>query len=56
MRYDKELDENYWDTTGRNDEKILGVIRESDDVDVVSEGDLNWLKITCVLWTYYSYK
>lgn len=34
-KYDKELDNTYWDTSGPHDEKILGVIRESDKVEIV---------------------
>lgn len=33
--YDKELQNMYWDTTGPDAEKILGLIRESDTVQIV---------------------
>jgi hypothetical protein len=55
-KYDKEFETEYWDCSGANDEKILGVIRESDSVEVVKDGQNNWLKISCVLWTYYTYR
>ena len=55
-KYDKEFQTEYWDCSGPNDEKILGVIRESDSVEVVQDGQNNWLKISCVLWTYYTYR
>ena len=54
MRYDSELDENYWDTD--YGERILGFIRESDKVEVVQKGGLNWIKFTCVLCVQYCYK
>ena len=55
-RYDKEFETEYWDCNGYTDEKILGVIRESDTVKIVEEKGLHWLKISCVLWTYYTYR
>ena len=55
-RYDKEFETEYWDCNGYTDEKILGVIRESDTVKIVEEKGLHWLKISCALWTYYTYR
>ena len=55
-KYDKEFETEYWDCSGPNDEKILGVIRESDNVEIIKDGKNNWLKISCVLWTYYTYR
>lgn len=55
-KYDKEFETEYWDCSGPNDEKILGVIRESDNIEIVNDGKNNWLKISCVLWTYYTYR
>lgn len=55
-KYDKEFETEYWDCNNANDEKILGLIRESDTVEVVEEKSRNWLKISCALWTYYTYK
>lgn len=55
-REDAETGINYWDTSGQG-ERILGVIRESDDVKVVHEKDgLDWIELTCALWTRYAYK
>lgn len=54
--YDKELQNTYWDTSGPDAEKILGLIRESDTVQVIESEGLHWLNITCAIWTYYSYK
>lgn len=55
-KYDKEFEMTYWDTSGPNAEKALGLIRESDDVEIVQYNGQNWLKISCALWTYYSYR
>lgn len=55
-RKDDETGVVYWDTSGQG-ERVLGTIRESDDVKVVHEDDgLDWLELTCVLWTRYAYK
>lgn len=54
--FDKDLQQDYWDTTSGHSEKILGLIRESDKVDIVESDGLHWLKISCALWTYYSYR
>lgn len=56
MEYDKELEEFYWDCNSADGERILGVIRESDNVEIVKEGGFNWIKLSCVLWTQYSYR
>lgn len=55
VSYDNDLGMAYWDTT--YGERILGVIRESDPVEIVTDNaGLNWLKVRCVLWTSYCYK
>ena len=54
MRYDKELDMSYWDT--EHGERILGVIRESDKVEIVEKDGLHWIRLTCVLYVQYCYK
>lgn len=54
--YDKELQNTYWDTSGPDAEKILGLIRESDTVQIIEQDGLHWLNITCAIWTFYSYK
>lgn len=55
--YDTETQMNYWDTLGKQGERILGVIREKDGVQIV-EGDdgLKWIELTCCLWVQYCYK
>ena len=56
-RRDTETGLDYWDTLGREGERILGTIRESDQRTITLEPDgLYWIKFTCILWTQYSYK
>lgn len=52
--YDPELQQNYWDNS--NGEQILGVIRESDTVQIVNYNGKNWIKCTAILYTQYNYK
>ena len=55
--YDSETQMNYWDTLGKKGERILGIIRESDPVEIVQGSDgLNWIELKCCLWVNYSYK
>lgn len=55
--YDSETEMDYWDTLGKKGERILGVIRESDEVKIVQDKNgLSWICLTCMLWTQYSYK
>lgn len=54
-RYDPETDTYYWDTSMRG-ERILGLVRESDTVDIVEKDGLHWIRLTCALWTQYCYK
>ena len=52
--YDNELQKQFWNVEGG--ERILGVIRESDPVELVEKDGLNWIKFRCVLWVQYCYK
>lgn len=55
--YDSETEMSYWDTLGKKGERILGIIRESDEVKIVDdERGLSWITFTCALWTQYSFK
>lgn len=55
--YDSETEMSYWDTLGKKGERILGLIRESDEVKIVKgKDDLNWIELKCCLWVQYSYK
>lgn len=55
-KYDADYENYYWDTSSGSAEKPLGLIRESDKVEVVDHNGLKWLKISCALWTMYSYR
>jgi len=55
--YDTETQMNYWDTLGKKGERILGLIRESDPVEIVQGKDgLNWIELKCCLWVNYGFK
>ena len=55
--YDSETEMSYWDTLGQKGERILGIIRESDNVRVVEDNKgLSWIVCSCCLWTQYSFK
>lgn len=54
---DPDTGMDYWDTLGQKGERILGVIRSEDDVEIVDDNKgLSWLCCSCALWTQYSYK
>lgn len=53
-RKDIETGIDWWDT--EHGERILGVIRESDNVEIVEKDNLHWIKFTCVLFVKYCYK
>ena len=54
---DPETNMDYWNTLDGKGERILGVIRSEDDVEVVKdEKGLSWICLSCILWTQYSYK
>lgn len=53
---DGETGMSYWDTLGSKGERILGLIRSEDTVEIVEEGGLEWITLTCALWTQYSFK
>ena len=54
IMYDPELEEFYWSYTAPNAEKALGMIRESDSVEIVNYNGKNWIKTTAVLLTKYN--
>jgi len=57
-RKDSETDLDYWDTLGERGERILGLIRDEDNVEIVEDKKtgLHWITLTCALWVQYSYK
>lgn len=55
--HDSETQMDYWDTLGKQGERILGTIRESDEVKIIEDKKgLSWIVFTCILWTQYSFK
>lgn len=55
--HDDETQMDYWDTLGRRGERMLGLIRESDEVKIVTGKDgLDWIELRCALWVQYSFK
>lgn len=54
IRYDKELDEFYWSYTAANAEKPLGLVRESDKVEIIEQDGKKWIKLTAVILTKYN--
>lgn len=55
-RIDNEFQQIYWDCNGSNGERILGLIRESDNIEIVNENEVNWIKLSCAIWTQYAYR
>lgn len=56
IQYDPKLDELYYDYTAPGSEIPIGTIRQSDTVEIVEKDGLDWIKVTCVLWTKYNYR
>lgn len=54
IRYDQDLDEFYWSYTDPSAEKALGLIRESDSVEIVEYKGKKWIKLTAVILTKYN--
>ena len=54
MRYDKELNEYYWSYTASNAERPLGLVRESDKVDIIDFHGKKWITLTAVILTKYN--
>lgn len=56
MRYDIDNDIMFEDYESDDSEKIIGVIRESDKVELVEEDGLNWIYANCCLFIAYNYR
>lgn len=55
--HDDETGLDYWNTLGRQGERILGVIRDNDSIEIVEDKNgLSWIKVSCVLWVEYNFK
>ena len=54
---DNETGMDYWDVWGRKGERMLGLIRESDEVKIVKGSDgLDWVELKCAIWVQYNFK
>lgn len=56
MRYDIDNGIMFEDYESDDSEKIVGVIRESDKVELVEEDGLNWIYANCCLFIAYNYR
>ena len=56
LRWDNELQQDYFDFTNGRCEVPLGVIRNEDLVEVVELNGQTWVHFTCVLWAKYCYR
>jgi hypothetical protein len=53
-KHDPELDADYFDTA--NGERILGLIREQDQVQIEAINGKNWITLSCAIWVQYATK
>ena len=53
-KHDSELDADYFDTA--NGERILGLIREQDQVQIEAINGKNWITLSCAIWVQYATK
>lgn len=58
LEYDEDLDQIYYDYTDEISERPLGLIRQSDKVEVYhnNKDGLDWIRFTCAIWVKYNYK
>lgn len=56
LRWDNELQQDYFDFTNGRCEVPLGVIRSEDLVELVDLNGQTWVHFTCVLWAKYCYR
>jgi hypothetical protein len=54
VKFDPDTGKIYEDYEGRDGQKAIGLIRESDKVEVIQKDGLNWLHITCGIWSHYN--
>ena len=55
IHYDEDNGNYYFDYT-KNSEIPIGLIRQSDRVDVSEDKGLTWLNVTAAIWVQYNYK
>ena len=56
LKWDNELQQDYFDFTNGRCEVPLGVIRSEDLVEVIDLNGQTWVHFTCVLWAKYCYR
>lgn len=56
LKWDNELQQDYFDFTNGRCEVPLGVIRSEDTVEIVELDGQTWVHFTCVLWAKYCYR
>ena len=54
IKYDKDCEEFYYSYLAPNAEKALGLIRESDKVEIVEVNGKKWIKLTAAILTKYN--
>lgn len=54
VKYDEECQEFYYSYLAPNAEKALGIIRESDKVEIVDIDGKKWIKLTAAILTKYN--
>lgn len=54
VKYDKDCEEFYYSYLAPNAEKALGLIRESDKVEIVEVNGKKWIKLTAAILTKYN--
>lgn len=54
LAYDLETGDYFYDCDIKDGERAIGLIRESDLVEVVEKDGQNWLHITCAVWCKYN--
>lgn len=54
LEYDEDTEDLYWSYEAVDAEVPLGLIRESDVVEVVDKDNKKWIKLTCAIWVKYN--
>lgn len=54
LDWDEDTEDLYWSYEAIDAEVPLGLIRESDTVEVVEKNNKKWIKLTCAIWVKYN--
>lgn len=54
LEWDEETEDLYWSYDAIDAEVPLGLVRESDEVEVVEKNGKTWIKLTCAIWVKYN--